>query len=87
VGAVGLGATKLGIHSLRHTGASRMVESGADLTLLQQLGGWSSLLMVTRYSHYRPERAVDATTRMLAAREGHSPQATPRAIAGVARNA
>ena len=87
VGAVGLGAAKLGIHSLRHTWASRMVESGADLTLRQPLGGWSSLRMVTRYSHYRPERAVDATTRMLAAREGHSPHATPRAIAGAARNA
>lgn len=68
VQAVGLARTKLGIHSLRYTWASRMIEAGADLSLVKQLGGWSSLLMVTRYSHHRPKRAVDATARMLAAR-------------------
>jgi integrase len=89
VQAAGLGGTKLGVHSLRHTWASRMVESGADLSLVQQLGGWSSLLMVTRYSHHRPERAVDATAPMLAARDARpeSPHATPRPLALVPRNA
>jgi integrase len=89
VEAVGLKGTKLGIHSLRHTWASRMIEAGADLSLVQQLGGWSSLLMVTRYSHHRPERAVDATAAMLAARAARpeSPHATPRPLARVPRNA
>ena len=67
-----------------------MVESGADLSLVQQLGGWSSLLMVTRYSHHRPERAVDATAKMLAARDAQSkatPRLTPRPITQVRRNA
>lgn len=64
-----------------------MVEAGADLTLLMALGGWSSLVMVQRYSHHRPERAVDATSRMLAARASHSPQTTPRPITVAPRTA
>ena len=87
VRAAGLGGTKLGIHSLRHSWASRMIGSGADLTLVQQLGGWSSLLMVTRYSHHRPERAVDTTARMLAARGAYPPQSSPQPIAVTSRNA
>ena len=64
-----------------------MVESGADLSLVQQLGGWSSLLMVTRYSHHRPERAVDATAKMLAAQSKAVPRLTPRPITQAQRNA
>jgi hypothetical protein len=66
-----------------------MVETGADLVLVQQLGGWSSLAMVQRYSHYRPERAVDATARMIAAREAARdlPQISPRRITRVPRDA
>ena len=63
-----------------------MVEAGCDLVLLQQLGGWSSLAMVSRYSHFRQERAVDATARMLAARH-ESPQAHPTPLTRVPRNA
>jgi integrase len=90
VRAAGLGGTRVDIHCLRHTWASRMVEAGADLTLLMALGGWSSLVMVQRYSHHRPERAVDATSRMLAAREGATrvpPQTTPRPITAAPRTA
>ena len=85
VAALGLGGPRIAkedrvnIHCLRHTWASRMVESGADLILVQQLGGWSSLAMVQRYAHFRPERAVDATARMLAARP-KSPQLSPRPV-------
>lgn len=59
--AIGCRGTKLGIHSLRHIWASRMIEAGADLTVVQQLGGWSSLQMVARYSHHRPEQWPRAT--------------------------
>jgi integrase len=45
---IGLAGTGLNIHALRHTGASRMVEAGADLTLLMAVGGWSSLVNVDR---------------------------------------
>ena len=79
-----MAGTGLNIHALRHTWASRMVEAGADLKLLMALGGWSSLVMVQRYSHHRPERAVDGIARMLAARgeaaRRESPQESPRSI-------
>lgn len=38
-------------HALRHTGASRMIAAGVDLRTVQELGGWSSLRMLTRYLH------------------------------------
>jgi integrase len=38
-------------HHLRHTGASRMIERGADVRTVQQIGGWSDLRMVQRYTH------------------------------------
>jgi site-specific recombinase XerD len=62
---------------LRHSWASRAVEAGADLVLLQHLGGWSSLAMVSRYSHFRQERAVEVITRMVQARAAHRPEPPP----------
>ena len=44
----GIGIT---FHSLRHTGASRMVEAGVDLRTVQEIGGWSSLRQLARYAH------------------------------------
>lgn len=38
-------------HSLRHTGASRALEAGADVRTVQELGGWTSLKQLTRYTH------------------------------------
>ena len=86
---VGLGDTQLNIHALRHTFASRFQEATGDLVLLQALGGWSSLSMVGRYAHHRPERVADATAKMLAARDTQpeSPQAAPRPITALPRNA
>jgi hypothetical protein len=46
-----------------------MIESGADLVVVRDLGGWSDLSLVSRYSHHRPEHGVDATARMLALRD------------------
>jgi integrase len=77
----------VGIYTLRHTWASRMFEAGADLVLLKELGGWASLTMISRYSHHRPERAVEATQCMLAARDRHSPQSSPRPMAAPVRSA
>lgn len=85
---LGLAGTGLNIHCLRHTFASRFVEAGGDLTLLMALGGWSSLAMVQRYSHHRPERGVEVIQRMLAAREAARalPQTAPRRITRAPRN-
>lgn len=39
-------------HDLRHTWASRHARAGTPLLALKELGGWSSLAMVQRYSHF-----------------------------------
>jgi integrase len=41
-------------HDLRHTWASWHVMAGTPPTVLQQLGGWSDLRMVMRYTHLSP---------------------------------
>ena len=41
-------------HGLRHTWASYHVMNGTPLEVLKELGGWSSLEMVMRYSHLSP---------------------------------
>ena len=39
-------------HSLRHSGATHLVKKGLPLHLIQRIGGWSSMSMLTaRYSH------------------------------------
>lgn len=38
-------------HDLRHTWASWHAQRGTPMLILQQLGGWKSASMVTRYSH------------------------------------
>lgn len=43
-------------HCLRHTGASRMLESGVDIETVRQIGGWRSLAVMQRYLHPSDER-------------------------------
>lgn len=38
-------------HDLRHTWASWHVQVGTPLHVLQELGGWSTFVMVQRYAH------------------------------------
>jgi integrase len=92
--AAGLAGTKVTVYCLRHIWASRMVESGADLVLLKELGGWASLLMVQRYSHYRPERRLAAIAALVEARDralqagepgGESHRISHRRIGGAPR--
>jgi integrase len=40
---------------LRHTFASRLAMAGVDPRTIQELGGWSSLEMVERYTHFEPD--------------------------------
>ena len=89
VNAVGLKGTGLNVHALRHSWCSRMLEAGADLTVVRDLGGWADLSILNRYSHHRPERAVNATAGMLAARAARpaSPPASPRPVIAALRNA
>lgn len=38
-------------HGLRHTGTTRMVEAGAPLRVVQEIGGWKSMRQLERYAH------------------------------------
>jgi len=46
-------------HDLRHTWATRHVQSGTPLHSLQVLGGWSSYEMVLRYAHLGVEHLAE----------------------------
>jgi len=54
----------LRVHDLRHEAASRFREAAATLRELQELGGWSSLELVERYSKATRERIREALSRM-----------------------
>lgn len=54
-------------HDLRHTFASRLVMSGADLRTVAELLRDSSLAMVMRYAHLAPDHRMAAVERMEAA--------------------
>jgi len=51
-------------HTLRHTFASRLAMAGVDPRTIQDLGGWSSLEMVQRYTHLSPSHRVEAVERL-----------------------
>ena len=57
-----LGFKDVSHHTLRHTGATVMLASGASLRAVQEIGGWTSLRMLERYAHpsdAEKRRAVD----------------------------
>lgn len=51
-------------HTLRHTGASRLVQAGVDLYRVQRILGHSTPTMTARYSHLASEDLSDAIERM-----------------------
>lgn len=61
----GLDGTGISLHCLRHTFASRLVMSGADLRTIQILGGWRDLSLVQRYSHLSPGHCQQAIERIV----------------------
>lgn len=46
---------RLRFHDLRHTFATRLVQSGVDLFTVQKLGRWKNTSMVMRYAHHFSE--------------------------------
>ena len=52
-------------HDLRHTWASWHVQSGTDIHVLQEMGGWKSIEMVKRYAHLSAKHLVDHAERIV----------------------
>lgn len=47
-------------HTLRHTGATRMLSAGVDVKTVMEIGGWSNLKVLSRYLHPTDKQKVDA---------------------------
>lgn len=57
-------------HGLRHTGATRMVDAGVPLRVVQELGGWKSMRQLERYAH--PTEAAKVAAVESVGRNGHN---------------
>lgn len=60
------------LHSLRHTFASRLVQSGIDLYRVSRLMGHSSIKVTERYAHLAPIDLQQAITVMEEAHKRHT---------------
>lgn len=60
-------------HTLRHTGATRMLEAGIDVKTVAEIGGWRNLKVMDRYLHPTDERKRQAVNAV-----GQRPKAPRR---------
>jgi excisionase family DNA binding protein len=58
------GLTGLRIHDLRHTFATRLIRSGADIITVKELLGHHSVVVTERYTHGEDERRRAAVERL-----------------------
>lgn len=72
----------LTFHGLRHTAASRLVDAGVSLRIIQELGGWKSLRQLERYAH-----PTESSKRQAVEQIGAERPATPRLVKTAARRA
>ncbi len=78
--AAGLANTGITPHVMRHTFASRLVMAGVDLRTVQELGGWSDLSLVQRYSHLAPLHKSQAVEKIAAAFPDAMPKPAEHAL-------
>lgn len=73
------GILGLRFHDLRHTAATRMIESGASIVAVSKILGHSNLTMTLRYSH--PDNSLKEAVEKLANFEtNYSPNCSPEEI-------
>ncbi|MBN1272507.1 MAG: tyrosine-type recombinase/integrase [Candidatus Aminicenantes bacterium] len=75
------GIENLRFHDLRHTFATRLVESGVDIVTVAELLGHTSLRMTMRYSHPSPDHKRNAV-EMLVREEGNPYGSLPGSLTG-----
>ena len=76
------GITDFRWHDLRHTWASWLVQAGASLYELQELGGWNSAEMVRRYAHLTSGHLAEVASRIGSIGTKLSTEASENAAAG-----
>ncbi len=57
-------SSALCLHSLRHTTASRLVERGVNLKIVQQLLGHATIATTMKYAHINDEALVEAVKKL-----------------------
>jgi integrase len=75
------GVKELRFHDLRHTFATRLIESGADLITVRDLLGHFSVRVTQRYTHSNQDRKKEAL-ELLAQRAANWPQ-NPEGLAHI----
>lgn len=58
------GLSRVWLHLMRHTAATRFGRAGASLADLMGFGGWASLRMAQRYTHTDHRRQLELVDRV-----------------------